>query len=45
MNLEHLTSEVCAVARETGAFLRSERKGFSADRVEVKGLHNFVSEK
>lgn len=44
MNLENLTLDVCAVAREAGAFLRSERKNFSTDRVEVKGLHNFVSD-
>ncbi|MDR2937626.1 MAG: inositol monophosphatase, partial [Prevotellaceae bacterium] len=36
--------EVCAVARETGAFLRSERENFSTDRIEVNGLHNFVSD-
>ncbi|MDR2938516.1 MAG: inositol monophosphatase [Prevotellaceae bacterium] len=44
MNLEQLTAEVCAVARQTGAFLRSERENFSTDRIEVKGLHNFVSD-
>jgi myo-inositol-1(or 4)-monophosphatase len=44
MNLQNLTSSVCAVAREAGAFLRSERENFSTDRVEVKGLHNFVSD-
>ncbi|MGL4956005.1 MAG: inositol monophosphatase family protein [Bacteroidales bacterium] len=44
MNLEQLTADVCLLAKKTGDFLRNERKGFSVDRVEVKGLHNFVSD-
>ncbi len=44
MNLEQLTTSVCELARQTGAFLRNERKNFSTDRIEVKGLHNFVSD-
>ncbi|MDR0413831.1 MAG: inositol monophosphatase [Prevotellaceae bacterium] len=43
-NLEKLTSDVCAIARSTGAFLCSERKDFSPSRVEVKGLNNYVSD-
>jgi myo-inositol-1(or 4)-monophosphatase len=43
-NLEKLTSDVCALARTIGEFLRSERKDFSLSRVKVKGLNNFVSD-
>ena len=43
MNLEKLTADVCALARETGNFLRQERKKFSASAIEVKGDNNFVS--
>lgn len=43
MNYESITSSVCEIARKTGAFIRNERNAFSADKIEVKGLHNFVS--
>ncbi|MDR3366379.1 MAG: inositol monophosphatase [Prevotellaceae bacterium] len=43
-DLEHLTSDVCALARSTGKFLRKERECFSMSRVEVKGRNNFVSD-
>ncbi|MDR3189149.1 MAG: inositol monophosphatase [Prevotellaceae bacterium] len=43
-NLDELTSDVCALARNTGKFLRKEREGFSLSRVEVKGQNNFVSD-
>ncbi|MDR2814521.1 MAG: inositol monophosphatase [Prevotellaceae bacterium] len=43
-NLEQLTSDVCALARNTGKFLRKERENFSMNRVQVKGQNNFVSD-
>lgn len=41
--LEELTRLVCQVAREAGAYIRKERAGFSADRVERKHAHDYVS--
>jgi len=41
--LEELTRLVCQVAREAGAYIRKERAGFSADRVECKHAHDYVS--
>lgn len=39
--------EICVrvqeIAREAGAYIATERKRFTVDRVETKGVHNFVS--
>jgi len=35
--------KTCEIAREAGRFIRQEGARFSAEKVEVKGLHNFVS--
>ena len=43
MNLESITEKVAAVAYETGAFIREERKRFSYDAVEFKGESDLVS--
>ena len=43
MNLESITEKVAAVALETGAFIRWERKRFSYDEVEFKGESDLVS--
>lgn len=43
MNLENITEKVAAVAYETGAFIRAERKRFSYDAVEFKGESDLVS--
>jgi myo-inositol-1(or 4)-monophosphatase len=43
MNLEHLCSQVCDLAKETGAFIKTEASKFTSDKVEVKGSNNFVS--
>jgi len=43
MNLEHITSEVCKIAKETGRFLANERLVFQKDKVEAKSANNFVS--
>lgn len=42
-NLKSLTESVCRIARETGHFLKEERKSFRRDAVEVKHAHDYVS--
>ena len=42
-NLQELTRLVCKIAREAGSYIRKERVGFSADRVERKHAHDYVS--
>ena len=41
--LEQITKQVTEVAREAGDFIRQERKSFSPDRIEFKGLNDLVS--
>lgn len=41
--LQNLTNQVTEVAKEAGEFIRQERKSFSADRIEFKGLNDLVS--
>ncbi len=41
--LQQITDQVTEVAREAGDFIRQERKGFTADRIEFKGLNDLVS--
>lgn len=43
MNKKDICSQVVALATSTGAFIREQRKHFSIDKVETKGLHDFVS--
>jgi myo-inositol-1(or 4)-monophosphatase len=43
MQLEQVTSKVVEIAKEAGAFIREQRKTFSADKVEIKGLNDLVS--
>ena len=43
MDLEQLTSEVCRVAREAGAYIHKEHSQFNVDRVERKHAHDYVS--
>lgn len=43
LNLEKITEQVRALAIETGAFLRNERKTFDRERVEEKSAHDYVS--
>lgn len=38
-----LTLQVCAIARQAGAYIRKEREGFSVDKVERKHAHDYVS--
>jgi myo-inositol-1(or 4)-monophosphatase len=41
--LQNITKQVTEVAKEAGEFIRQERKNFSADRIEFKGLNDLVS--
>jgi myo-inositol-1(or 4)-monophosphatase len=41
--LEELIQQVISVAKEAGAFIREQRKTFSADQIEIKGLNDLVS--
>jgi myo-inositol-1(or 4)-monophosphatase len=43
MQLEQVTTEVIEIAKEAGAFIREQRKIFSPDKIEVKGLNDLVS--
>lgn len=43
MNLEILCNEVVVLAKQAGAFIKSEAGKFNADRIEFKGLNDMVS--
>lgn len=43
MDFEKLCEHVCLVAKETGAFIKSERQKFSIEQVETKSKNDFVS--
>lgn len=43
MDLQDICNRVVNLSRQTGEFIREQRKTFSIDRVESKGLHDFVS--
>jgi len=43
MHLESLTSNVTEIAKQAGDFIRQERKNFSPDKIEYKGLNDLVS--
>ena len=43
IDLEKLTSQVCLLAKETGAFIKNERINFTTQSVEVKGKNDYVS--
>lgn len=42
-DLKTLTQQVCEIARKAGAYLLSERKDFSEDKIERKHAHDYVS--
>jgi len=42
-NYKELCEKVCIIAKETGAFIKEERKKFTYNKIEEKGSHNFVS--
>ena len=41
--MEAITKQVIAIAKEAGAFIREQRKTFSNDKIEIKGLNDLVS--
>jgi myo-inositol-1(or 4)-monophosphatase len=43
MELKGITDNVIAIAREVGAFIRSEASSFTRDKAEYKGLNDLVS--
>lgn len=42
-NLKSICEDVLEITHSAAEYIRQERKGFSMDMVETKGLHNFVS--
>ncbi|MDR2847575.1 MAG: inositol monophosphatase [Bacteroidales bacterium] len=43
IDYQHLCLKSCEIAQQAGAFIRREALGFSSNKIEVKGVHNFVS--
>jgi len=43
MHLENIARQVIEVSKQAGDFIRQERKSFSADKIEYKGLNDMVS--
>lgn len=43
IDLQKLCQEVCTLAKQVGAFIKSERAQFSTQSIEVKGKNDFVS--
>jgi myo-inositol-1(or 4)-monophosphatase len=43
MHLKEVTLQVIDIAKEAGAFIREQRKTFSPDQIEFKGLNDLVS--
>ena len=42
-HLKELTEQVCRLARETGAYLKAERRNFRPEVAEEKHEHDYVS--
>jgi myo-inositol-1(or 4)-monophosphatase len=43
MQLEQVTQKVIEIAKEAGEFIRQQRKTFTPDKIEMKGLNDLVS--
>jgi myo-inositol-1(or 4)-monophosphatase len=43
MDLEGICKKVIEISKETGGFIRKERKSFRSENVESKGVHDYVS--
>src|SRR6185312_1793996 len=43
IDLKEVTTEVTRIAKEAGEFIRQQRKIFTADKIEIKGLNDLVS--
>jgi myo-inositol-1(or 4)-monophosphatase len=44
MNLKEITLQLVELGQSTGKMLKNELENFTMDRVETKGLHDFVSD-
>lgn len=43
MNYENIGKKTIDIVMDAGKFIREEARNFSLEKIEVKGLHNFVS--
>ncbi|MGN6397507.1 MAG: inositol monophosphatase family protein [Mucilaginibacter sp.] len=43
MELKEITNKVIEIAKDAGSFIREERRVFSHDKIEIKGLNDLVS--
>ncbi len=43
MNLQLLCSQVTKIAKQTGDFIRQQQQNISLDRIETKGMNDFVT--
>ena len=43
MQLQPIAENVITIAKQTGDFIRQQRKTFTADKIEFKGLNDLVS--
>jgi myo-inositol-1(or 4)-monophosphatase len=43
MQLEQIAKQVIEISKQAGDFIRQERKSFSSDKIEYKGLNDLVS--
>lgn len=43
IDFQNIALQTVALAKEVAIYIKSESKGISADKVEVKGLHDFVT--
>ncbi len=43
MELEKIINSVIDISKQAGSFIREQRKTFSADKIELKGLNDLVS--
>ena len=43
MNLQNITHQVTEIAKQAGDFIRQQRKTFTPDKIEFKGLNDLVS--
>jgi myo-inositol-1(or 4)-monophosphatase len=41
--MEQITQQIVEIAKEAGAFIREQRKTFTPDKIEIKGLNDLVS--
>ena len=43
IDLQNITLQTVALAKEVAVYIKSEEAGISTEKVEVKGLHDFVT--